>query len=276
MAEHLARIFGTEEDRVNCPFYFKIGTCRHGDQCSRQHNRPVSSQTVLLKGMYQNPPAAIALAEGQDVADEQADAAQEHFEAFYDEVFQELANYGEIEDLAVVDNIGDHMIGNVYVKYVKEESAEVCIQKLTGRFYAGRIIQPEYSPVTDFSEARCRQFDDAQCSRGGFCNFIHWKHVPRKLRRRLYRKMYEQHPEYRSRSRSRSRERRRSRSRDRGHRGGHHHHHEDRGRRSGGGRDDRRDRDRGRERQTSEERRAMIDQWNREAEAQGGIDQAQL
>ncbi|EEQ99976.1 U2 small nuclear ribonucleoprotein, auxiliary factor, small subunit, putative [Perkinsus marinus ATCC 50983] len=235
MAEHLARIFGTEEDRVNCPFYFKIGTCRHGDQCSRQHNRPVSSQTVLLKGMYQNPPAAIALAEGQDVADEQADAAQEHFEAFYEEVFLELANYGT--------------------------------------FYAGRIIQPEYSPVTDFSEARCRQFDDAQCSRGGFCNFIHWKHVPRKLRRRLYRKMYELHPEYRSRSRSRSRERRRSRSRDRGHRS-HHHHHDDRDRRDRG-RDDR-GRDRGRERQTSEERRAMIDQWNREAEAQGGIDQAQL
>ena len=30
MAEQLARIFGTEEDRVNCPFYFKIGACRNG------------------------------------------------------------------------------------------------------------------------------------------------------------------------------------------------------------------------------------------------------
>jgi hypothetical protein len=25
MAEHLASIFGTEKDRVNCPFYIKIG-----------------------------------------------------------------------------------------------------------------------------------------------------------------------------------------------------------------------------------------------------------
>jgi|AntAceMinimDraft_12_1070368.scaffolds.fasta_scaffold253671_1 hypothetical protein len=24
MAEHLAQIFGTEKDRVNCPFYFKV------------------------------------------------------------------------------------------------------------------------------------------------------------------------------------------------------------------------------------------------------------
>jgi hypothetical protein len=28
MAEHLASIFGTEKDRVNCPFFFKIGACR--------------------------------------------------------------------------------------------------------------------------------------------------------------------------------------------------------------------------------------------------------
>ena len=25
MAEHLASIYGTERDRVNCPFYYKIG-----------------------------------------------------------------------------------------------------------------------------------------------------------------------------------------------------------------------------------------------------------
>jgi hypothetical protein len=27
MAEHLASIFGTEKDRVNCPFYFKVRAC---------------------------------------------------------------------------------------------------------------------------------------------------------------------------------------------------------------------------------------------------------
>lgn len=30
MAEHLASIFGTEKDRVNCPFYFKIGCGTQG------------------------------------------------------------------------------------------------------------------------------------------------------------------------------------------------------------------------------------------------------
>ncbi|KAL0288228.1 UNVERIFIED_CONTAM: Splicing factor U2af small subunit A [Sesamum angustifolium] len=55
MAEHLASIFGTEKDRVNCPFYFKIGACRHGDRCSRLHNRPAISPTLLLSNMYQRP-----------------------------------------------------------------------------------------------------------------------------------------------------------------------------------------------------------------------------
>ncbi|KAL4187260.1 hypothetical protein AMTRI_Chr09g38170 [Amborella trichopoda] len=50
MAEHLASIFGTEKDIVNCPFYFKIGVCRHSD--SRLHNRPTISPTLLLSNMY--------------------------------------------------------------------------------------------------------------------------------------------------------------------------------------------------------------------------------
>jgi splicing factor U2AF subunit len=28
--------------------------------------------------------------------------------------------YGEIEDMIVVDNLGDHIVGNVYVKYSDE------------------------------------------------------------------------------------------------------------------------------------------------------------
>jgi len=34
MAEHLASIFGTEKDRVNCPFYFKIGYAAHVQACN--------------------------------------------------------------------------------------------------------------------------------------------------------------------------------------------------------------------------------------------------
>ena len=49
----------------------------------------------------------------------------------------------------------------------------------------GRPIQAEFSPVTDFREARCRDFDENACQRGGFCNFLHVKPVPLALIRSL-------------------------------------------------------------------------------------------
>lgn len=93
--------------RINCPFYWKIGACRHGDQCSRTHYKPTSGQTLILRHLYQNPPVALAIAEGQDVDDDVADQAQDHFEAFYEEVWEELSKFGEIEEVVTVDNIGN-------------------------------------------------------------------------------------------------------------------------------------------------------------------------
>lgn len=57
------------------------------------------------------------------------------------------------------------MIGNVYVKYASEDDAAKAAGNLSGRYYAGRVIECEFSPVTDFREARCRQFVDGQCTR---------------------------------------------------------------------------------------------------------------
>jgi splicing factor U2AF subunit len=56
-----------------------------------------------------------------DVAEEDLVKAVNHFEDFYEEVFMELCKFGELEDLVVADNIGDHMIGNAYAKYNQED-----------------------------------------------------------------------------------------------------------------------------------------------------------
>jgi len=75
----------------------------------------------------------------------------------------ELSKYGELEDVVVSDNIGDHMIGNMYVKFRSEDQAALCMSKLNGKFYCGRVICAEYSPVTDFRESRCRQYNEGEC-----------------------------------------------------------------------------------------------------------------
>lgn len=40
-------------------------------------------------------------------------------------------------------------------------------------FSIGRPLYAELSPVTDFREACCRQNENGECNRGGFCNFMH-------------------------------------------------------------------------------------------------------
>ncbi|CAD7701123.1 unnamed protein product [Ostreobium quekettii] len=260
MAEHLASIFGTEKDRVNCPFYFKIGACRHGDRCSRLHNKPTISQTLLLTNMYQNP--ALNAPPGPDGLPQAVDprTAQDHFEDFYEDVFEELCVFGEIENLNVCDNLADHMVGNVYVKFRDEESAAKALQALQGRFYAGRPILAEFSPVTDFREATCRQYEENTCSRGGYCNFMHLKPISRELRKVLFGR-------YKRRKNDGSRSPRRDKGgSNRGYDGRDGRHGAGRSYSPRRGRSRERDQGRGRPRDDSAERRARIAAWNRERE----------
>lgn len=98
------------------------------------------------------------------------------------------------------DNVGDHLIGNVYARFDWEDEAQRAVEELNKRWYAGmstvpsdsaasdsavclalvqsadippspagRPLYAELSPVTDFREACCRQNDLGQCDRGGFC-----------------------------------------------------------------------------------------------------------
>jgi splicing factor U2AF subunit len=219
--------------------------------------------------MYPNTPEALALANDEPWDDDMYDRAQQHLEAFYIEVFLELANYGEIEDVVVVDNLCDHLIGNVYVKYYHEEDAERALGKLTGRFYSGKLIQAEYTTVSDFREARCRAFHETRCNRGAYCNFLHIKHIPKAIKRRVVREMYDEHPEYLGSTRGSKKKEKKDRSRSRRRRD------DDGGGGGGGDKDKDRDRRRTKEgdgeggppaRQTSEERRAMIASWNQEKE----------
>lgn len=189
MAELLASIYGTEKDKVNCSFYYKIGACRHGtwsclpiltfkgDKCARKHVKPPFSQTVLLCNLYQNPQLDPACSMTQQ-------ELQQHFDQLYEDIFIGLSlKYGEIEEMNVCDNVGDHLIGNIYCRFKYtlfvlksnlqryEEDAGKAMLDLCTRFYGGRPIYAELSPVTDFREACCRQYETDECSRGSVFHF---------------------------------------------------------------------------------------------------------
>ncbi|CAL5207829.1 unnamed protein product [Lathyrus oleraceus] len=155
MMEHLASIFNTEKDRVNCPFYFKIGACRHDDRCPRLHIRPTISPTLLLSNMYQHPDI---ITPDINPNDQPIDPRQiqQHFEDFYKYIFLEISKFGYIEPLKVFDNLVDHMINNVYVLFREEDHAAVALASLHGRFYSSRPILADFSLVMGFREATCR------------------------------------------------------------------------------------------------------------------------
>jgi len=135
---------------------------------------------------------------------------QRHFDEFYEDVYTELSAFGEIDELHVCNNLGDHLVGNVYAKFISEDSAAAAQKVLHDRFYAGRMLICEFSPVTDFREARCRQFDMSECNRGGYCNFMHLYRPSHELEKRLQTEFK------RTRKRSPRRDRSRERERDGG------------------------------------------------------------
>lgn len=106
---------------------------------------------------------------------------QQHFDAFYEDFYCEAAKFGKVEEIVVCENNNDHLIGNVYARFKYEDEAQKALDSFNYRWYGGRLVYCELSPVTDFREACCRQHESKECSRGGFCNFIHAKRPPRAL-----------------------------------------------------------------------------------------------
>ncbi|KAE8211375.1 hypothetical protein CF327_g4869 [Tilletia walkeri] len=178
-AHRLASIYGTEADKVNCSFYSKIGACRHGDRCSRKHTKPAFSQTILVSNVYQNPRHADPNCTLSDVQ------LQAQFDEFYEDFFAELIKYGDLIEMHVCDNVGDHLIGNVYARYEWEEQAQRAVNSLNDRWYNKLPLFAELSPVTDFREACCRQNETNECNRGGFCNFMHLRYPSSSLLKEL-------------------------------------------------------------------------------------------
>uniref|UniRef100_A0A8C9A1B8 C3H1-type domain-containing protein n=1 Tax=Prolemur simus TaxID=1328070 RepID=A0A8C9A1B8_PROSS len=136
-----------EKDRANCQFYSKTGACRFGDRCSREHNFPASSPTLLIKsvfttfGMEQcrredyDPDASLEYSEEE---------TYQQFLDFYDDVLPEFKNVGKVIQFKVSCNLEPHLRGNVYVQYQSEEECQ----------YAGRQLQCEFCPVTRYNSVQ--------------------------------------------------------------------------------------------------------------------------
>ncbi|XP_039700064.1 U2 small nuclear ribonucleoprotein auxiliary factor 35 kDa subunit-related protein 2-like isoform X1 [Pteropus medius] len=93
-----------EKDPANCPFYSKTGACRFGNRCSRKHNFPTSSPTLLIRSMFTtfgmeqcrrddyDPDASLEYSEEE---------TYQQFLDFYEDVLPEFRNVGKVVQFKV-------------------------------------------------------------------------------------------------------------------------------------------------------------------------------
>ncbi|XP_018584701.2 U2 small nuclear ribonucleoprotein auxiliary factor 35 kDa subunit-related protein 2 isoform X1 [Scleropages formosus] len=168
--------YGTEKDKANCPFFLKTGACRFGERCSRKHVHPTCSTTLMIRGMF------ITFGMEQSRRDDyDTDASLEYSEEeiyqqfldFYEDVLPEFRTAGKVVQFKVSCNFEPHLRGNVYVQYDTKEQCKEALLMFNGRWYAGRQLQCEFSPVTRWKTAICGLFDRRKCPKGKHCNFLH-------------------------------------------------------------------------------------------------------
>ena len=128
------------------------------------------------------------------------------FEDFWEDIVQEFLRFGPLLYCVVSSNTAPHLRGNVYVVWETREIGEIALQKLQGRFYAGRRVRAEetcemqleveYLPesVICWKYGLCAEYRKPECSRGKDCAFLHlysyeneeWGVTEQKSGRKIY------------------------------------------------------------------------------------------
>lgn len=157
-------------------FFTKTGCCRFGERCSRGHNRPDDSSTILIKGMYSHFSIDQTARDDYDtdIALEYEDKeCYQDFKDFYFDVLPEFKKFGKVVQFKVCNNFEPHLRGNVYVQYSRSEEAIEAYKNFNGRFYAGKQITCEFTHVIRWRSAICGLHKRNLCPKGINCNFLH-------------------------------------------------------------------------------------------------------
>ncbi|KAL0273554.1 UNVERIFIED_CONTAM: hypothetical protein PYX00_006191 [Menopon gallinae] len=168
--EELMAIRETNSGKELCSFFSKVGSCRFGPQCSRNHQYPSISKVLLFSNFYSHftLDQSHSSEYDTDIGLEFEDSDMYlHFTEFYKDVAPELKKYGTVKMIKVCCNTESHLRGNVYVEYSSLRDALVAYQKFHGRWYG------------DWGRAVCGDFARRRCPKGKSCNFLHVFRNPR-------------------------------------------------------------------------------------------------
>lgn len=126
-----AELYGIQEmnpSKPTCSFYDKVGICRYGLTCERNHKRPKISRFLLVPAFFTN----IGLnntGRASEYGDDLSIEYDEHelyraFEEFFQDVEPEFEKFGRIVQFRVCQNVAKFLRGNVYVEYKSQRWEE--------------------------------------------------------------------------------------------------------------------------------------------------------
>ncbi|KAA8499350.1 Splicing factor U2af small subunit A [Porphyridium purpureum] len=179
-----------DRDRPVCAQFSKLGACRYGERCVREHVRPSSSRTLLLANMWLGVEQLHAAADRARVPRLEFSPQQEmaRFDDFFEDVYLELERHGEVRRMLVCANASPHLAGNVYVQFRDEKAAQRALDAVDGCFYEGRRVSAQCCSPIDFEGARCSSYERSLCERGEQCNYMHVREITDRLYDALFRR----------------------------------------------------------------------------------------
>ncbi|KAK6619029.1 hypothetical protein RUM44_003411 [Polyplax serrata] len=172
----------THPGKEICSFFYKVGACRFGSQCSRNHQHLHISNTLMISNFYSHFTLDQCKSSeyDTDIGLEYEDSDMySHFREFYLDVIPEFKRFGDVTMVKICCNSEPHLRGNVYIEYKDERDAMVAYRGFQGRWYGGKQLTIEFVKIRDWGGAVCGDFARKKCPKGKSCNFLHVFRNPR-------------------------------------------------------------------------------------------------
>lgn len=120
LPDELSEMAETNPGKPICQFFAKIGNCRFGNKCSRNHSRPKIGRTLLIPSFFTdirlNQGAATEYGSDQPLEYDDSELYRAYDE-FFDDVTPEFCQFGSVKQFVACQNYEPHLRGNVYIEY---------------------------------------------------------------------------------------------------------------------------------------------------------------
>ncbi|XP_073941641.1 uncharacterized protein [Choristoneura fumiferana] len=166
----------TKPNHELCPFFYKTGCCRFGNQCSRNHQFPGISKVILAVNFFTHFGINNAIDNEYDtdaMLEYEYSETYKDFKDFFYDVLPEFEKFGQVIQFKVCNNYEKHLRGNTYIEFAKLRCAVAAYRALHTRWFGGKQLSLQFCQISSWKNAICGLQSTRRCPKGRACNFLH-------------------------------------------------------------------------------------------------------